>query len=475
MKGLQLIVMAALCAGCAQIPETAPPPVPFSAAFRESAGPSVDRTAATTPASPEWWTVFQDAELDSLQHRLLDNSPDLASALARYQQARAVTDTLRAAQSPTLAANAGMERSGRREGRPQRSAEASAEVNSAVLGLELEYEVDLWGRVRHQVRAGMAQERAALADLAAARLALQAQLADTLIALRGADAELALLGDTVTAYARASKLIGRRHQLGVATGLDAARAQAQLGSARSQLRQMQAQRAVLEHAIAALVGADPSGFVIAQRVIDAEPPVIPLGVPSALLQRRPDIAAAEQRVAAAAEGLGVARTAFFPSLTIGASGGVQGSELSRLVSLPNLFWALGSALAVEVLDGGRRQAETARAQAALDESGQRYQAAVLAAIQQVEDQLATLGHIGAAAESEQTAAAAAERAVELATRRYEQGVGTYLEVITAQTASLDARRSTTDLRTRHRRAAVQLVRGLGGGWAPGREDTVASR
>lgn len=462
MKRLRLLVLAGACAGCAQTPQIDTPAVPMAATFKEAAS----SPAAGKAALPQtWWTMFGDAELDGLQARLLAASPDLASALARYQQARAATDTLRAAQSPTLGVNAGFNRSGAREGRPARSAAAAEEVNSASLGLELEYELDLWGRVRQQVRAGVAGERAAAADFAAARLALQAQLADTFVALRGLDAELALLRDTDAAYTRAAQLVERRHQLGAASGLDAARAQAQMESTRSQLRQVQAERAVLEHAIAALIGENPSNFAIEQRVVEVATPVIPLGVPSTLLQRRPDIAAAGHRITAAAESVGVARSAWFPSITIGASGAVQGSELARLVSLPNLAWALGAAVAGDMLDGGRRRAQVAQSEAVLEESGQRYRSTVLAAFQQVEDQLALLNHFGEATSSERQAAAAAQRAVDLATRRYEQGAATYLDVVTAQAASLAAKRSNVDLATRHRRAAVQLVRATGGGWA----------
>jgi NodT family efflux transporter outer membrane factor (OMF) lipoprotein len=278
------------------------------------------------------------------------------------------------------------------------------------------------------------------------------------------DAELALLTDTDAAYTRAAQLVERRHQLGVASGLDAARAEAQRELIRSQLRQARAERAVLEHAVAALVGANASDFSIQPRVVEATTPAIPAGVPSALLQRRPDIGAAGHRIAAAAESVGVARSAWFPSITIGASGGLQGSELARLVSLPNLAWALGAAVAGNVFDGGRRQAQVAQSEAVLEESGQRYRATVLGAFQQVEDQLAMLTHLGEAREAELQAAAAAQRAMDLATGRYEQGAPTYLDVVTAHTASLSARRSNVELATRHRRAAVQLVRALGGGW-----------
>jgi NodT family efflux transporter outer membrane factor (OMF) lipoprotein len=467
MKYLRLLMLTAACAGCAQAPRIDAPVIQMTGAFKEAANaPAVGTATAAMPQA--WWTIFQDAELDALQQQLLGNSPDLATALARYQQARAATDTLRAAQSPTLGASAGMQRSGAREGRPERGAGGAAEANSASFGLELEYELDLWGRVRQRVRAGAAEERAAGADFAAARLALQAQLADTLIALRGVDAELALLRDTDAAYTRAAQLVEQRHQLGAASGLDWARSQTQMESTRSQLRQVRAERAVLEHAIAALVGVNPSSFAIEARVIDAATPVIPLGVPSTLLQRRPDIAAAVHRIAAATESVGVARSAWFPSITIGVSGGVQGSDLARLVALPNLAWAVGAAVAGEVFDGGRRRAQVAQSEAVLEESGQRYRSTVLGAFQQVEDQLAMLTHLGEAQGSERQAAAAAQRAVDLATRRYEQGAATYLDVVVARTTSLEARRSSVELATRHRRAAVQLVRALGGGW-PGDE------
>lgn len=464
---IRALTLAVLCAGCAQTPALSPPTVALAPAFKEGGHPWADTSAGARLPVTAWWRLFDDPDMDPLQRRLMANSPDLAPALARYQAARAATDSLRAAHLPLIGAGVGFQRDGRHAGNPQRASLTPGDGNTASIGLELGHELDLWGRIRQQVRAGVAQEKAAQAGLAAAQLALQAQLADTLVALRGIDAELSLLAETDVAFSPAAELIGRRHQLGAASGLDAARAQVQAESARSDLRQLRAERAVLEHAIAALVGADPSCFTLA--AVDAGEPVptpaVALVVPSALLQRRPDIVAAQQRVAAAAESVGVARTAFFPSIRLGASGGLEGGELSNLFSLPNLFWALGSSLAIDLVDGGRRQAEVARADALLEESGQRYRATVLGALQQVEDQLALLAHYGAARESERLAAASARRAVELATRRYEGGAATYLEVVTAQTASLDARRTSVVLATRHRRAAVGLVRALGGGWS----------
>ncbi|MDH0867643.1 efflux transporter outer membrane subunit [Mitsuaria sp. GD03876] len=467
--GLVALALAALVAGCAQAPKEQLPEVPMASAFKEARGPWVEAGASTAApiALDGWWQVYGDAELDALQQRLVENSPDLASALARYQQARAATDTLRAAQSPTLNTSLNGQRDRQSEKRPLRVLGPTSPdwYNSATLGLDLSYEVDLWGRVSQQVRAGVASERAAAADLAAARLALQAQLADSMLQLRGLDRDNALLADAEEAYARAFDLISRRHDAGIASGLDQARAEGQLESARSQRRQSQAQRAVLEHAIAALVGANASTFRIEPSTArDLAMPVVPPGLPSTLLERRPDIAAARQRVVAATATLGAAKTAFFPSVVLSAQGGFQSSDFGRFIEAPNLFWAIGPTLALNLLDGGRRKAEEARATAALDESAQRYRGTVLAAFQQVEDQLVLLDRYGEALEAEKKSVDAAERSLALATNRYRAGAAAYLEVVTSQTAGLQARRSAVDLATRQRRATVALVRALGGGW-----------
>lgn len=469
--GAVALAVAALIAGCAQPPKTQLPDVPVAPGFKEARGPWVEAGSASAPIALDgWWQAYGDVELDALQRQLVANSPDLASALARYEQARAATDTLRAAQSPTLNTSLNGQRIRQSERRPLRVLGPTSPdwYNSATLGLDLGYEVDLWGRVSRQVAAGVASERAAAADLAAARLALQAQLADSMLQLRGLDRDQALLADAEEAYARAFDLISRRHEAGIASGLDQARAQGQLESARSQRRQSQAQRAVLEHAIAALVGANASSFRIEPASSSSSPslamPVVPPGLPSTLLERRPDIAAARQRVVAATATLGVAQTAFFPSVVLSAQGGFQSSDFGRFLEAPNLFWAIGPTLALNLLDGGRRKAEEARATAALDESAQRYRGTVLAAFQQVEDQLVLLDRYGEALESETKSVDAAERSLALATNRYRAGAAAYLEVVTSQTAGLQARRSAVDLATRQRRATVALVRALGGGW-----------
>jgi NodT family efflux transporter outer membrane factor (OMF) lipoprotein len=451
---------------CAQAPRQQPPAVPLAASFRElPAGWSA--AGADLPQLPsDWWTMYQDAQLNTLEQQLIANSPDLASALARYQQAQAATGVVRAAQAPQLGASLNGQRDRQSDLKPLRGATSPADYNSATLGLDFSYEVDLWGRISQQVSAGVAQEQAAGADLAAARLALQIQLADTLLALRGADADIRLLRETEAAYRRQAELVTRRHDGGSASGLDLARAQTQLESTRSLLRQRQAQRSVQEHAIAALVGASAAEFRLAPAAdTPFAVPQVPVGLPSQLLQRRPDIAAAALRVAAASDQVGVARSALFPSLTLGAQGGIQSSDFGRFAQASNLFWAVGPTLAVNLLDGGRRRAQIAGAEAALDEAGQRYRAVVLTAFQQVEDQLALLNHYDAAARSDHEAATAARRALDLATQRYDLGAASYLEVVTAQTAYLQARRSELDLTTRYRQAGVQLVKAVGGGWS----------
>ena len=455
------------CTACATAPVTPIPAIPVASNFKENQADLVSSgTTAAAPLQRSWWTIFKDADLDALELQLQANSPDLASALARYQQAKAAFDIVLAARSPSLNTSLNLQRDRQSDTKPLRGATSPPNYNSGTLAFYFSYEVDLWGRVNQQVSAGVAEQAAAAGDLAAAQLALQVQLADSFIALRGIDEDSAVLKETESAYLKAMELVSKRHQGGVASGLDLARAQAQLESTRSQISQMQAQRAILEHAIAALTGANPSTFSITPKTTTLVLPVIPAGVPSLLLQRRPDIAAAQFRIAAANERLGIARHAFFPSLTLGATAGFQSSDLARIVQMPNLYWVIGPTLAMSLLDGGRRNAQIKTAEAVLDETGQKYRALALSAIQQVEDQLAQMHYFAEASQSESLAAAAAQRATDLASKRYQLGTASYLEVVTAQTTSLQARRSMLGLSNRQQRASVQLIRALGGGWSP---------
>ncbi|WP_160106575.1 efflux transporter outer membrane subunit [Pseudomonas izuensis] len=463
MRGAYVIATLAVLTGCASAPQPPLPQVPITDNYKEKRG---DVSATSIPLAQEkWWSIYKDPELDRLEARLIANSPDLGSALARYQQARATTDTIRAARMPSVDSSLNGARNRQSERRPLRGESSPDNYSSATLALNFDYEIDLWGRVSQQVAAGVSQEQAAQADLASARLALQIQLADTVVALRGADKEISLLQETESAYARAASMAAERHRGGVASGLDLARAQAQLETAGSQLHQVQAQRALLEHAIAALVGANASSFSLEPKLLAGDVPVIPLGIPSDLLQRRPDIAAAQHRIAAANASVGVARKAYFPSVRLSGIGGYQSDDFGNFLSAPNIFWAAGPGLLVSLFDGGRRKAEIARAEAVLDQEGHVYRGVVLSAFQQVEDQLSSLNRYGEAASDEQRAVVATQRALDLANNLYRDGAVSYIEVVTAQTANLQSRRSALDLNTRQRRATVQLIRALGGGWS----------
>lgn len=469
-----LALLALGLAACSHAP-TAPPVEPLlpavPAGWRE---PSPWVSAANADSLPReaWWTLYGDARLDALQQRLLAHSPDLAAALARYDQARAAVAQAGAAQLPTVNTSLALQRNRQSEKRPLRvlGPNSPDEYGSNTLGLDIGYEVDLWGRVRLQVEAATAGEQAAQADLAAARLLLQAQLADSWWQLRGLDRDAALLRDTEAALVRALALVTQRHDAGLSSGLDLARAQAQLAATRSQARQSAAQRGLVAHAIAALVGESAAGLPLeaaAPGAPMAALPAVPTGLPSTLLQRRPDIAAAQRRIYAAKAGVGMADAAFFPSLTLSAVGGYQSSDLAHFLRAPNLFWTLGPSLAANLFDGGRRRAEASRVQAVLDETSARYRAQVLTAFQQVEDALLLLGQYAEAAAQEAVAVDAAQRALDLATSRYREGAASYLDVVSAQTTLLQAQRAALDLGTRQRRAHVQLVRALGGGWQDG--------
>lgn len=456
-----------VAAGCGTTPpELRVPEIAAPSAYREAGAWIAARPADNLPRDA-WWTLYRDPELDQLQQRLVANSPDLAAALARFDQANAIVDQARAAESPSIGGGLALQRLRQAELRPLRVLGPASpnEYGSYTLGMDVGYELDLWGRVRQNVTAGVESAKAAQADLESARLSLQAQLAESVLVLRALDRDRAILDEVVAAYAKALELVRVRVQGGIAPGMDASRAETQLESARSLSRQAAAQRALVEHSIAALVGESASTFSMPPRVVEHALPVVPPGVPSELLQRRPDVAAAQRRMAAANASVGVAQAAFFPTVNLAGSIGYQSSNFSRFIRAPNLFWAVGPAMFLSLFDGGRRDAEVARTRAVLEESAARYRGVALGAFQQVEDGLALLSNYGEAAASERRALAAAERTLQLATTRYREGASSYLDVVTAQTAALQARRNALDLDTRQRRASVQLVRALGGGWS----------
>jgi NodT family efflux transporter outer membrane factor (OMF) lipoprotein len=469
-SGLAGAVLAAAVTlgGCSTASRLTIPVVPTAAVYKE-AGPWTPAQPADAAPRGDWWTLYGDEELNALQTRLIEHSPDLAAALARYNQAKAFSDEQRSGLFPSLVLGADTQRDGLSNMRPLRPAGSANDYNSFTVGLQANYELDLWGRIRNEVAAARAQAQASGADLESARLSLQAQLTDYYIVLRGLDRQSALLNETVDAYQKALALTQARHAGGIAAGLDVARAQTQLDTSLSLVEQILAQRALSEHAIAALVGESASEFSIAQRLTPIALPDIPVGVPSTLLQRRPDIAAAQRRIAASNASVGVARAAFFPAITLSAALGYQSTQSGNWITAPNTFWSIGPSLLFTLFDAGKRKAQVAQAQAALDESGSLYRGVVLTAFQQVEDGLALAHHYRIAATDEDSATTAAKRSLDLSLIQYREGATSYLDVVTSQTVTLQTELAALDLDTRELRASVQLIRALGGGWtsAPG--------
>ncbi len=459
-------------AGCQLAPPYAPPSLTIPAAYKE-VGPWTTAQPGDAESRGSWWTLFGDPTLDDLEARVDAANPTLAAALAAYDQARALAAQARSYLFPTVQALGSGSWNRQSDERPLRGANEPDQYENNQAGLQVTYEVDFWGQIRDQIASGEAEAQASTANLATARLSLHVQLAEAYFSLRGLDAQSKLLTDTVTAYQRALSLTKARHTGGVATGLDVDRATTQLADAQAQLTDVEAQRALYEHAIASLVGQPAPAFSIAPAIVAPPIPVIPAGVPSTLIQRRPDIAAAERLAFAANRQIGVARAAFFPNISLDPAGGFQNTGGDNLLIAPNTFWTIGPALALTLFDAGRRRAAVAQSKAAFLEASAQYRATVLTAFQQVEDQLALSVHYADEAGQEAVAVSAAQATTRLSLIRYREGATNYLDVVTAQTADLQAEQTELELQTRRRQASVDLVRALGGGWTTGELPTLA--
>lgn len=461
-----------LLGACSLAPPLQVPVVPTADAFKEQGEWTHAEPADRLPRD-SWWNLYDTAEIDQLEQQLIAGNPSLAAALANYSQARAQRDEARSALFPTIGGNAGVSSNQESRHAPLVGATTPRYYDDNTLGGSLSYELDLWGKIRNEVAAGTANAEASAADLENARLSLLAQLVDDYIQLRSMDQDSALLADTVHAYARALSLTRQRHDAGISAGLDVAQAETQLDATRSQLAQIQAQRAIMEHAIAALLGVSPSSFSLAPAIVVIKLPQIPSGVPGTLLQRRPDISAAERRMVAANANIGVAKAAYFPSLTLAGQAGYQSSYFRNLLSAPSSFWGIGPNITFNVFDGGLRRAQVRQARAEFDASAANYRGTVIAAFQQVEDSLASLNHYNDAAREEKAAVDAAQRTLNLSMALYVQGASDYLTVVTSQTALLQAQQQALNLDTLQLRASVDLIRALGGGWEDRQQ--VASR
>lgn len=463
MKLRHTLWLATALAGCSLAPSYAPPKVSTPAAYKET-GPWQTATPADELPRGKWWTVFDDDTLDALEQQAEHANPSLAAALAHYNVERALLAQSRSSLFPDIFLGGSETRNRQSDNRPLRGSNQPNVYDADTVGLGATYEVDLWGQVRNFVDAGTANTQAAAADLENVRLSLQAQLAVNYVNLRGLDAEAKLLADTVAVYDKALQLVQYRHTGGIASGLDVGRAQTQLESAKAAALDVAAQRALYEHAIAALVGQSASDFSLPAVVAPLYIPHLPAGVPSTLLQRRPDIAAAERRAAAANALIGVARASFFPVIDIDAAGGYQNTAVSHWLTSPNKYWSVGPSFLLNLFDAGYREAEVGQARAQFEEASADYRVLILTAFREVEDNLALLNDLSQEAVEQQAAIAAAEQTETLSLDRYREGAVNYLDVVTAQAAALQAESQGLSLTTRRLQASVGLIRALGGGW-----------
>jgi NodT family efflux transporter outer membrane factor (OMF) lipoprotein len=464
-KGLRgsAAALALTLGACSLAPPLKTPEIPTGDAYKEL-GPWTPAQPADRLPRDSWWTLYDNAELDDLEKQLIVGNPTLAAALANYGQARALSDQARAGLFPTLSLDPSLGRDRHSANAPLYGPVQPYYYNDNTLGGTVSYELDLWGQIRNQVAAGEANAAASAADLENARLSLIAQLAGDYIQLRSLDRDTDILDETVKAYSRALALTEQQHNAGIAPGLDVSQAQTQFNAASSQAAQTLAQRALMEHAIAALLGVSASTFSIKPAIVAITLPQIPSGVPATLLERRPDIAAAQRRMIAANANIGVARAAYFPTITLGAQAGFQSTRYSNLLSAPSSFWAIGPSALLSVFDGGLRRAQVHQARAEFDASAANYRGIVVGAFQQVEDSLANLNHYHDATVEEKAAVNAAQRSLDFALVLYKRGATDYLTVVTSQTALLQTQLQAQNLDTMQLSASVNLILALGGGW-----------
>jgi NodT family efflux transporter outer membrane factor (OMF) lipoprotein len=458
------ITACVLLSACSLAPDYKIPATPAVTSFKENGIWTVGTPQDALPHG-SWWNLYGDATLTDLEGRIEGANPTLADAVARYDAAQGYLTQAQSGLFPTLTAGGNADTDKQSANRPLRSANQPTYYGDNLAGVSLSWDLDLWGRIRNEVAAGKAEAQSSFADLQAIRLSLQAQLADYYLALRGLDAQAQLLQNTAGVYQKALDLTNYRHSKGVASGLDVGRAQTQFFDAEAQLADVLARRALLEHAIASLVGTPASNFSIPAATIEFKVPNVPPGIPSTLLQRRPDVAAAERMVAATNAEIGVARAAFYPDISLSALAGFQNTGSGGLFTAPNAFWALGPSAALTLFDAGQHEGELAVAKAENASAAAAYRAAVLRAFQEVEDNLALLNRLSDEAAAQKTSTDAALHTEDLALALYSNGALSFLDVVVAQTTALQAQQATLAIQTRRLQASVDLIRAIGGGWS----------
>ena len=467
-----LALATALLNGCAVGPDYQRPAAAPSAQFKQAAGWKT-ATPADSQLPSAWWQLYGDAELNQLIGRLNVSNQNLAAAQAQYQQAKALVSKSRAAFYPSLSSSAGVKRTGQGGGSSTLStadginvsgANASKISKSYDLSLNAAWELDVWGKLRRSLESSSASYQASAADLAAMRLSLQSQLAQSYLQLRVLDEQTRLLDATVAAYARSLTVTENQYQAGIVPKSDVSQARTQLYSTQAQAIDLQWQRAQQENAIAVLVGVAPSEFSIKARQQLPSLPAIPQSLPSQLLERRPDIASAERKMSAANAEIGIAEAAWYPDLSLAASGGYNNSSYADWISVPNRVWSIGPQLALSLFDGGARSAQVESAEAGYQQTVAEYRQTVLDSFREVDDALVQLQVLEQEAVVQQAAVNAAREALQLLTNQHQAGTIDYNSVVNVQTSALNNQRSALTLLGNRLTASVQLITALGGGW-----------
>jgi len=456
--------LLSVVAGCAVGPDYVRPPVAAPDAYKEIEGWKMAEPRADLLRGP-WWEMFGDTELNRLEEQVDISNQNVAAAEAQFREALALVREARAAYFPTVSIGVGVTRSRTSGGSGNRTIGNGTTVNDYSLPINASWEPDVWGRIRRTVESQQATAQASAADLEAARLSARATLAQDYFLLRAQDAQQQLLTATVADFEKSLQLTRNQYEAGVVSRADVLQAETQLETTRAQAIDVGIQRAQLEHAIALLIGRAPATFSLPAAPLAATPPGVPLGVPSELLERRPDIAAAERAAAAANAQIGVAEAAYFPTITLSAEGGFESSSAAKWLTWPMRFWSVGGTVSETVYDAGLRRARTEQARAAHEASVATYRQTVLAAFQAVEDNLAALRILEEEARVQDGAVKLAQQSVAVITNQYKAGTVTYLNVITAQTTALTNERAAIGILASRMTDSVLLIEALGGGWS----------
>jgi NodT family efflux transporter outer membrane factor (OMF) lipoprotein len=457
-----LCLALAFLAGCTVGPKYQRPPMPAPPDYKETGNWQPANPGDQTPKG-KWWEIFGDTQLNALEEQINVSNQTLQASRQQFLQARSLIKYNRADYYPTVTAGPSASRVGTSSHRPA-LAGAGATYNDFVIPVDVAYEPDLWGRVRRTVEESRENAQASFGDLENISLSLHAELASDYFQLRGLDAEAQLLNSTAEDYKQALELTLNRYHGGVASEVDVAQAQTQLKTTQAQALDVGVARAQYEHAIAVLIGKSPAEFGLPPNPLKIPPPLIPPGLPSQLLERRPDVASAERRMAAANAQIGVAKSAYYPILSLVGSGGFESAALGTLVNGPSGFWSVGGALTQTLFEGGRRRSLSQQAREAYDQNVALYRQTVLTAFQEVEDNLAAQRILSEESQTQAEAVTASQQSLALSNNRYKGGVTTYLEVLTAQSTALTDERTAVQILERRMAAGVLLIKALGGGW-----------